>query len=136
MSAGIEVQKGAALNTNNWLLEFGGAIGINIGDLVDNIFERMSGIAGTIPGLGKMLDFAAKIGSKLGKLGKLLSDYAVRISFSGKVQLHEAANQSKQEIKSEADNIFNQELNQMKQQTVNDLKQNNKVSKSEIQNKA
>jgi hypothetical protein len=110
MSAGIEFQKGAALNTNNWLLEFGGAFGLDIGDILQFI-----PVAGPI---AKILEFG------------------FRISLSGKVQLHEAANQSKQEIKSEADKIFNQELNQMKQQTVNDLKQNNKVSKSEIQNKA
>ncbi len=110
MSAGIEAQRGAALNTNNWLLEFGGAFGLDIGDILQFI-----PVAGPI---AKILEFG------------------FRISLSGKVQLHEAANQSKQEIKSEADKIFNQELNQMKQQTVNDLKQNNKVSKSEIQNKA
>jgi hypothetical protein len=110
MSAGIEAQRGAALNTNNWLLEFGGAFGLDIGDILQFI-----PVAGPI---AKILEFG------------------FRISLSGKVQLHEAANQSKQEIKSEADKIFNQELNQMKQQTVNDLKQNNKVTKSEIQNKA
>jgi hypothetical protein len=110
MSAGIEAQRGAALNTNNWLLEFGGAFGLDIGDILQFI-----PVAGPI---AKILEFG------------------FRISLSGKVQLHEAANQSKQEIKSEADKIFNQELNQMQQQTVNDLKQNNKVSKSEIQNKA
>ncbi len=110
MSAGIESQKGAALNTNNWLLEFGGAFGLDIGDILQFI---------------PVADPIAKV-----------LEFGFRISLSGKVQLDEAANQSKQEIKSEADKIFNQELNQMKQQTVNDLKQNNKVSKSEIQNKA
>jgi hypothetical protein len=110
MSAGIEAQRGAALNANNWLLEFGGAFGLDIGDILQFI-----PVAGPI---AEILEFG------------------FRISLSGKVQLHEAANQSKQEIKSEADKIFNQELNQMQQQTLNDLKQNNKVSKSEIQNKA
>ena len=110
MSASIEAQRGAALNTNNWLLEFGGAFGLDIGAILQFI-----PVAGPI---AKILEFG------------------FRISLSGKVQLHEVANQSKQEIKSEADKIFNQELNQMKQQTVNDLKQNKKVSKSEIQNKA
>jgi hypothetical protein len=110
MSAGIEAQRGAALNTNNWLLEFGGAFGLDIGDILQFI-----PVAGPI---AKILEFG------------------FRISLSGKVQLHEVANQSKQEIKSEADKIFNQELNQMKQQTVNELKQNKKVNKSEIQNKA
>jgi len=110
MSACVEFQKEASLNTNNWLLEFGEAFGLDIGDILQFI-----PLAGPI---AKILEFG------------------FRISFSGKVQLHEAANQSKQEIKSEADKIFNQELNQLKQQTVNDLKQNNKVSKSEIQNKA
>jgi len=109
---GAELQKGAALNTNNWLLEFGGAFGLDIGDILK-----------FIPGIGHIGHILEKV------------LFGFRISLSGKVQLHQAANQSKQEIKSEADKIFNQELNQMKQQTVNNLKQNNKVSKSEIQNK-
>jgi hypothetical protein len=132
--AGIEAQRGAALNTNNWLLEFWGALGIDIGDII-GLAEHMSGKLANVPVLGKVLKLIGNIG-KLGKIGSLLADYGLRISLSGKVQLDEAANQSKQEIKSEADKIFNQELNQMKQQTVNDLKQNKKVSKSEIQNKA
>jgi hypothetical protein len=111
LEADFEVQKGVALNTNNWLLEFGGAFGLEIGDLLK-----------FIPGVGEILE--------------KVFGFGFRISLSGKVQLHEIAEQSKQKIKSEADKIFNQELNQMKQQTVNDLKQNNKVSKSEIQNKA
>jgi hypothetical protein len=110
LEADFEVQKGVALNTNNWLLEFWGAFGLEIGDLLK-----------FIPGVGEILE--------------KVFGFGFRISLSGKVQLHEVAEQSKQEIKLEADNIFNQELNQMKQQTVNDLKQNNKVSKSEIQNK-
>jgi hypothetical protein len=134
IGAGIEAQRGAALNTNNWLLEFWGAFGLDIGDII-GLAEHMSGKLANVPVLGKVLKLIGNIG-KLGKIGSLLADYGLRISLSGKVQLDEAANQSKQEIKSEADKIFNQELNQMKQQTVNDLKQNKKVSKSEIQNKA
>ncbi len=111
VGAGIGFQKGAALNTNNWLLEFGAASEIDIGDILK-----------FIPGVGGILE--------------KVFGFGFRISLSGKVQLHEVANQSKQGIKSEADKIFNQELNQMKQQTVNELKQNKKVNKSEIQNKA
>jgi hypothetical protein len=110
MSACVEFQKGAFLNTNNWLLEFGGAFGLDIGDILQ-----------FIPGIGQI--------PKILELG-------LTISLLGKIQLDEAANQSKQEIKSEADKIFNQELNHMKQQTLNDLKQNNELTKSEIQNKA
>lgn len=110
----LQLQRGAALNTNNWLLEFFGAFGFSLGSV-----------------LGKVVGMLGSIG----KLIRKILDYSVDLELKGKVQLHEVDNQSKKELHQEAENILKSNLKKLQDQYVNEIKGNKNIDKKTIEAK-
>ncbi|MGC8734660.1 MAG: hypothetical protein ACP5RD_06450 [bacterium] len=122
-----ELQRGAALNTNTWLLEFFGSFGFGILELISDA------IGNKLEKLGKIGKFLSK-GKEIFDNISNIADFDITLGLKGKVQLQQVANESKQELNQEAQNILKSELKELQNQFINELKGKN-VDKQTIETK-
>jgi hypothetical protein len=133
---GVNVGVGGSVTVYNGQDSITGIIDLSGGEVFSVGVEAQRGASWNTSNW--VLDFGGSIFLDIGSLlGNSIP--AIKLFLEGKLQLQEAASESKNEIKEEADKVLqnqlSQGLNKVKHQTVNELRGSRNTNKDQIQSK-